>query len=537
LLQNTKILLQNTKKKHKKTQKRKKEERVKIINITSTITSTDIKPHGYQREYQTEELKYLPSLATIKAENAAENAENKDLPTILVVDSICGSGKTEAAIEYMNSAPSHNRFLYITPYLEEVERIKDSCPNLNFKSPDINNSKKNKKQGFKELFIEGGNIVCTHKLFSMFSVKDFGLAKAHNYTLIMDEVAEVIKSYNYDQNDLYILLNPAFGYVTIGDDGQIIPNLDSPLFNKLAQKTLTGNKQWLNILYKTYCGCLYLTGYDKTTIKHFYEEGGKPDELKKNIVMWAFPVDIFKSFKKVFILTYMFEGQYQSSYYNFFNLRYNFLKIEKANNEKYYFVDKLFDPPDNKPPKEIKKLINIEKNEKINQIGGFYRSKGNKQKIWTALSLGWYQKEENNKEENNQDNQLFKKLSNNTYNFFHNKSNCLSSKDLIWTTFVEYKDKIKRPPFSKESCFLPCTARATNKYQNKHNLAYLVNRYMNPAVYSFFKAKGVEPDQDLFALSEMVQWIFRSAIRNGEPINLYVPSERMRNLLESWVNS
>lgn len=516
---------------------------MKAINITST----DIESY----KYQTEELKYLPPLTTIKIENRkdaenkdTENTEdikpnpNKELSTILVVDSICGSGKTEAAIEYMNNAPSYNRFLYITPYLDEVERIKNSCPNLNFKSPDINNSKRNKKQGFRELFVEGENIVCTHKLFSMFSVEDFSLAKAHNYILIMDEVAEVIKSYDYDQKDLYILLNPAFGYVTIGDDGQIIPNLESPLFNKVAKKTLAGDKQWLDLIHKTYYKCLYLANCDRATIEQFYEEGGRPDELKENLVMWAFPVEIFKSFKKVFILTYMFEGQYQSSYYNFFNLYYSYLKIKKTNKGRYCFVDKIFNSPDNKPPKEIKGLINIEDGSRINQVGDFYRGEKTKRKIETALSLSWYKKEEKNPDKNqDQDGELLKKLSNNTYNFFYNKCDCSSSKDLIWTTFVEYKDKIKRPPFSKESSFLPCSARATNKYQNKHNLAYLVNRYMNPAVYSFFKAKGIEPDQDLFALSEMVQWIFRSAIRNGEPINLYVPSERMRNLLEFWLNS
>ncbi|MCT9509257.1 hypothetical protein KTJ05_18660, partial [Acinetobacter baumannii] len=36
--------------------------------------------------------------------------------------------------------------------------------------------------------------------------------------------------------------------------------------------------------------------------------------------------------------------------------------------------------------------------------------------------------------------------------------------------------------------------------------------------------------------SEMVQWIWRSAIREGNPINIYVPSSRMRSLLQRWLN-
>lgn len=43
-------------------------------------------------------------------------------------------------------------------------------------------------------------------------------------------------------------------------------------------------------------------------------------------------------------------------------------------------------------------------------------------------------------------------------------------------------------------------------------------------------------NEDVFALSEMVQWIWRSAIREGNPINIYVPSARMRDLLTRWMN-
>lgn len=33
----------------------------------------------------------------------------------------------------------------------------------------------------------------------------------------------------------------------------------------------------------------------------------------------------------------------------------------------------------------------------------------------------------------------------------------------------------------------------------------------------------------------MIQWIWRSAIRNGEEISLYLPSKRMRDLLTEWI--
>ena len=53
----------------------------------------------------------------------------------------------------------------------------------------------------------------------------------------------------------------------------------------------------------------------------------------------------------------------------------------------------------------------------------------------------------------------------------------------------------------------------------------------------FFRTKNIEIDQDLYALSEMLQFIYRSAVRNGEDINVYIPSQRMRSLLQSYISS
>lgn len=33
----------------------------------------------------------------------------------------------------------------------------------------------------------------------------------------------------------------------------------------------------------------------------------------------------------------------------------------------------------------------------------------------------------------------------------------------------------------------------------------------------------------------MIQWIWRTAIRDGKEIDIYVPSRRMRELLEQWI--
>ena len=86
-------------------------------------------------------------------------------------------------------------------------------------------------------------------------------------------------------------------------------------------------------------------------------------------------------------------------------------------------------------------------------------------------------------------------------------------------------------------CFVPCTTRATNDYADRTVLIYLLNRYMKPEIEKYFLGHGVPIDKEKFALSEMLQWIWRSAIRNGEPIKVFIPSSRMRNLLLDWLNA
>lgn len=90
-------------------------------------------------------------------------------------------------------------------------------------------------------------------------------------------------------------------------------------------------------------------------------------------------------------------------------------------------------------------------------------------------------------------------------------------------------------PGGYKKSFLSSNARATNQYSDRHYLAYCINKYFNPFMKNYFLMMGVRIEEDGYALSEMVQWIWRSAIRNGEDIWIYVPSKRMRTLLKDWL--
>ncbi|WP_425084946.1 hypothetical protein [Ruegeria profundi] len=81
--------------------------------------------------------------------------------------------------------------------------------------------------------------------------------------------------------------------------------------------------------------------------------------------------------------------------------------------------------------------------------------------------------------------------------------------------------------------WLPNTTRGTNDYKNATHLIYLYNQYINSNILSFLGAGSVS--QDDYALTELIQWVWRSRIRDKKPITLYLPSRRMRNLFLSWL--
>lgn len=116
----------------------------------------------------------------------------------------------------------------------------------------------------------------------------------------------------------------------------------------------------------------------------------------------------------------------------------------------------------------------------------------------------------------------------------------------MWTAFGSEEESKKKNDKSPRTLlkgkgytkgFVPCNARATNNFSHKESLAYTVNRFMNPYEKKFFIAKGAKVNEDMFALSEMIQWIWRSRIREGKPINLYIPSKGMRTILQNYFDS
>ena len=394
---------------------------------------------------------------------------------VTVVDCICGSGKTSWAIDYMNTN-TDKKFIYITPYLDEVERILKGCDCRAFFEPKTERGEGSKLKDFNKLLSQGKNIVSTHSLFAMIDNNTLEYLKEYNYTLILDEVFNVVEEIKITKSDREILLKDK---VKVDEDGKLT------WIDKNYKGTLSKYK---NAIEKGDC---YI--YDNC------------------FMLWTFPVSIMKALKHTYILTYMFTGQVQRYYYDMNSVEYEYKSIGKINN-KYEIVDY----NEHEDLSHIKELINICDDKKLNKIG----------EDKYALSKSWYIKQDENKGDG------FDVLKNNMYNYFRHKVKG-KGQDNMFTCFKDFKNQCKGKGYSKG--FVSCNARATNEYRHKKNLAYVVNIFNNPMILKFFRSKDVKVDENTFALSELIQWMFRSQLRDGKKINIYIPSKRMRTLLENWL--
>lgn len=401
-----------------------------------------------------------------------------------------GSGKTSWSIQHINESPFEN-VLYITPFLNEVERIIENT-NRDFKQPSYKGG--TKLQNLNELLACQYDIASTHELFKKLTDESREYIQNGHYTLILDEVLSAIDPYDDIKKDDMKLLQDS-GCITIDEDGFVIWNQDKAdydtQYNRI--KILAENK---SLLY-----------------------------VNQKLLLWRYPPEIFTLFDNVYILTYLFDASILKNYFDLYHIQYMKKSIVHEN-DKYVLSD--FYIPDTKKYSPLIDIYNGKMNTNIAQ----------KQ---NGLSSTWF------KIQSKSNNKIIQQLKSNLKNYFLNILKAKSD-TIMWTSFKDYQSKLRGKGYAKEFKteqlkevdkaygFLACNARATNKYAECYNLAYCVNIYLHPAISQFFYQKGIKVDEDLYGLSEMIQWIWRSRIRNGEKINIYIPSVRMRTLLKSWLD-
>jgi len=405
---------------------------------------------------------------------------------VRVCDAIMGTGKTSAAIEYMNTHPE-DKFIYITPYLAEATRVRRGCPLKDFVEPrnDLKQYSFKKSEHTLALIKEGRNITTTHQAFKGYTDEMLEYIKKYQYTLIVDENVDVLESCEIHPDDLHLLVES--GYVEKKDG-----------VYSLANDTYNGDAfTWIFSLLKSR--------------ELFYTTDGSGDETNE-LYYWILPPELFTSFKDVYILTYLFQGQSLYYFTKIYNIPFEYIGIQRTD-DGYIFGNHPGYVPEYIT--HLRDVLHVLDNSRLNDIGDEHY----------ALSMNWFK----------QGGENLSKLKNNVSNYYTNIWRDVPADRRLWGSYNGAYGKVKGKGYAK--AFLTFNAKATNAYKNRDCLVYIANVFMSVSQKNFYQLHGIEVDEDAYALSVMIQWLWRSAVREGNDVYVYIPSRRMRNLLNHWMDS
>lgn len=424
---------------------------------------------------------------------------------VKVVDAYPGWGKTTNIINMIKKDKTDQRYLVITPYLSEAHRYAGTeyIKTKNKKTNDVivlpmltkerkfiyssdggiscfpdrefkhpMNLGNGKSDNLKYLIENNHDIVSTHALFTLLTQDVYALLEYRNYILIIDECVSV--AYHYQDKT----------------PKQISKMFTTGLLYKEPDGTVRWDKTDQDLLSKD---ILF------PEIKRLADNGNLISLNDSNkIMIWRFPIEFLMCFSGVNILTYRFKNSLMDLYFKKYDV----------------VVDTEVHEPD---LKSLRGKVRLLDNDKMN---------------FTSKRSASLSKNSFNIDIRSNNCELCDILRKNMTNFVKNICKCGADR-VMWTCFKDHKSKLKGQGYSKAGCWLPMNTKATNDFVEKDVVMYPINRFMDPHVVKFLNI--TDEEEDFWALSEMIQLIWRSKIRVGADIDLYIASPRMRELFIEWL--
>ena len=401
---------------------------------------------------------------------------------IKIIDKPCGLGKTTSMI---NGFEPLKKYLVIVPLLTEVQRVIEQSRRVAFVQPHSNDNDRNTKfSSLEEHLLLGCNVVTTHKMYeSIVPLAKSGLLD--DYHIIIDEVPDSVTQVSTKSETSIDEFYISSGYMTVDSQSGLV----KPTQKWIDAEDRVSDTLSSQILKAAMTGCLYLQD--------------------KKMFIWALPKVILEAGVSCTVLTYKSEGSLFLAYLRKIGVGF---EVERDVLLEKQFIE------------AAARLITIEDMPSLSkQILSF-----------TGQSKG-------------QSNQTYcKKVSTSLKNLRERKMNGVAVKDILITCkkdawIVSNNDNTKLGSFAKgsrlgEANWIANTTRGTNDYSHCSHLVYLYDQHPNHIIMRWLGDSSSE-FKNAYALTELIQWVWRSRIRNGEPITLYLPSNRMRSLFKSWLYS
>ena len=383
----------------------------------------------------------------------------------------------------LQSFQPNTKYLVVTPLLSEVERIVNDA-SVTFVAPETSSEYDTKEDHLVALVEQGYNIATTHKMFEQIAyLISRGLLR--DYEVHIDEVirvAETIRDRHHKKPKGFQHFHLDQGYATLSHDNRIVPT------HKWHEHAEDFEDYLDNRLYQYACnGLLY-----------WHEQ---------QFFIWAIPEKLLTSPRVVHVYTYLSEGSMLLAYLRRQNIAFQ--------------IDRLDDLKFRQKARELITIKTIPALERVR----FSHSAQTCTKDRTCISRTVSAALKN----------LWQRQLKDAMEDPHNVLITCAKENWHHSTKVDTPGYYATGSglYSKFT-WIPNTTRGTNEYINAHTLIYLydqnpemiVGRWLHNSLH-----------RDTYALTELIQWIYRSRVRRSEPITVYLPSERMRRILEAWISA
>jgi len=476
---------------------------------------------------------------------------------ITIKDRPCGWGKTT---EILASYKPGNKYITVLPFLSEVDRmVKGAQRYSKFKMVAPSDNSKTKRESAQTLLEAGDSVACTHALFYSLGTlatqpvstyvtgfdasdpSDLSNCKTHtkylldDYHLIVDEVVDpfdTIKGVTFRefQNDYEDL-----GLATVEEDGRVVPTPD------WEQRFYAGSTTFKRDLFEAAkSGALYL--------------------LENRLFVLTIPIELLLRPKTTTIYTYLSEGTILLAF-----LRRLEKRLAGTADAFTLTVDKLSAAREKDWREDVRAALTIKS---IPTLEVFNWAHGGQTKTFQGAAGQTACRSAGN---------ALKKFAGSELRGVDRRRVMLTCARENWKAHIEGKKPLAGRVakhsrlFGRAAVEFPDkptgaltyqttgvqwvgnTTRGVNDYITCSHAVYLYNQNPNPQLLQFLgMQQGTREAAEFtnaYALSELVQWLFRCSIRSGgvngtgRPFEqrlkatVYIPSDRMRNLLINWLNT
>lgn len=408
-------------------------------------------------------------------------------PEVTIKDRHCGYGKSR---ELIASLSPDRSYLIVLPLHSEVRRFLSEAP-VNLVEPvtiDDGGTYTRKRDHLRELLEGGHSIVTTHALFTDIAyLAHDGLLLG--YDVMVDEVLSVAHSITQEvltpgakangvsiQSWKGLYLDEGFATVA-GDTGLVNPT------DKWERK------QDLPELSKTL--------FNMAKAESLFAVGD-------NVLVWELPPILLKAVGSLTIHTFLAEGSLMAGFMRRNGMNFTHDRDPKSERE---FREK------------AKRLIEVRDMPSVNDLRFSYSGQQAMTKVQHKMVSG-----------------ALKKVRERLMSGVPKANIMITSAKALWSTPRETPG-----PFAvgsrlfEETNWVPNTTRGTNDYRHCSHLIYLWDQNLNPRIAEFLGV-GTRRHKDMYAVSELIQWVYRSRVRDGQPVILWMPSDRMRKLLQRWLD-